>query len=70
MYSKHAKCMLMENSPHPDFEVCFYNGKWEKCHKRISCSCYNNNCRLRWGGGGEGGKGEMRKGKSGVSNLH
>lgn len=26
MYSKHAKCMLMENSPHADFEVCFYNG--------------------------------------------
>jgi len=26
MYSKHAKCMLMENFPHPDFEVCFYNG--------------------------------------------
>ena len=29
MYSKHAKCMLMENFPHPDFEVCFYNGRWD-----------------------------------------
>ena len=35
MYSKHAKCMLMENSPHADFEVCFYNGMkfsvWSSC---------------------------------------
>ena len=29
MYSKHAKCMLMENCPHADFEVCFYNGRLE-----------------------------------------
>lgn len=27
MYSKHAKCMLMENFPNADFEVCFYNGR-------------------------------------------
>ena len=26
MYTKHAKCMLMENSPSADFEVNFYNG--------------------------------------------
>ncbi|XP_077998709.1 serine/threonine-protein kinase PLK4-like [Glandiceps talaboti] len=26
LYSKDAKCMLMENMPQPDFEVCFYNG--------------------------------------------
>ena len=29
MYSKHAKCMLMENFPNADFEVCFYNGRWQ-----------------------------------------
>ncbi|XP_071951441.1 serine/threonine-protein kinase PLK4-like [Antedon mediterranea] len=26
LYTKHAKCMLMENGPQPDFEACFYNG--------------------------------------------
>lgn len=36
MYSKHAKCMLMENSPHPDFEVCFYNGA--KIHQSHQCT--------------------------------
>ncbi|XP_073459848.1 serine/threonine-protein kinase PLK4 isoform X1 [Aquarana catesbeiana] len=25
-YSRYAKCMLMENSPNADFEVCFYDG--------------------------------------------
>ncbi|XP_046395457.1 serine/threonine-protein kinase PLK4 [Ischnura elegans] len=25
-YSEKAKCLLMENSPDPDFEVCFYEG--------------------------------------------
>ena len=27
MYTKQAKCMLMENSPSADFEVNFYSGK-------------------------------------------
>ena len=27
LYTKQAKCMLMENSPSADFEVNFYNGK-------------------------------------------
>jgi polo-like kinase 4 len=27
LYTKLAKCMLMENSPNPDFEACFYDGK-------------------------------------------
>ena len=26
LYSKRAKCMLMENGPEPDFEACFYSG--------------------------------------------
>jgi polo-like kinase 4 len=26
-YSDKAKCLLMENDPDPDFEVCFYEGK-------------------------------------------
>lgn len=26
-YSEKAKCLLMENDPDPDFEVCFYEGK-------------------------------------------
>lgn len=28
MYTKQAKCMLMENSPSADFEVNFYSGKY------------------------------------------
>lgn len=36
MYSKHAKCTLMENSPHADFEVCFYNGA--KVHQSQKCT--------------------------------
>lgn len=36
MYSKHAKCMLMENFPHADFEVCFYNGA--KVHQSQECT--------------------------------
>ncbi|XP_014341196.1 serine/threonine-protein kinase PLK4 [Latimeria chalumnae] len=31
LYTKHAKCMLMENSPDADVEVCFYDGA--KIHK-------------------------------------
>lgn len=31
LYTKFAKCMLMENSPNPDLEVCFYDGA--KTHK-------------------------------------
>ncbi|XP_028994578.1 serine/threonine-protein kinase PLK4 [Betta splendens] len=31
LYTKHAKVMLMENSPHADLEVCFYDGA--KTHK-------------------------------------
>ncbi|XP_015200329.2 serine/threonine-protein kinase PLK4 isoform X1 [Lepisosteus oculatus] len=31
LYTKHAKCMLMENSPSADLEVCFYDGA--KTHK-------------------------------------
>ena len=27
MYTKRAKCMLMENSPTADFEVIFYDGE-------------------------------------------
>lgn len=27
LYSDQAKCMVMENGPHPDLEACFYNGK-------------------------------------------
>ena len=27
LYTKLAKCMLMENSPNADFEACFYDGK-------------------------------------------
>jgi len=27
LYSDKAKCLLMENDPDPDFEVCFYEGK-------------------------------------------
>ena len=27
MYTKQAKCMLMENSPDADFDVMFYDGK-------------------------------------------
>uniref|UniRef100_A0A8D2JFL6 Serine/threonine-protein kinase PLK4 n=1 Tax=Varanus komodoensis TaxID=61221 RepID=A0A8D2JFL6_VARKO len=30
-YTRYAKCMLMENSPHADVEVCFYDGA--KIHK-------------------------------------
>ncbi|KAM9329358.1 serine/threonine-protein kinase PLK4 [Gastrophryne carolinensis] len=30
-YTRYAKCMLMENSPNADFEVCFYDGA--KIHK-------------------------------------
>ncbi|XP_078457382.1 serine/threonine-protein kinase PLK4-like isoform X3 [Lampetra planeri] len=26
LYTQHAKCTLMENSPQPDFEACFYDG--------------------------------------------
>ncbi|PIK49711.1 putative serine/threonine-protein kinase PLK4 [Apostichopus japonicus] len=26
LYSDQAKCMVMENGPHPDLEACFYNG--------------------------------------------
>jgi polo-like kinase 4 len=26
-YSDKAKCLLMENGPDADFEVCFYEGK-------------------------------------------
>ncbi|KAI8488964.1 Serine/threonine-protein kinase plk4 [Branchiostoma belcheri] len=26
LYTRQAKCMLMENFPHPDFEACFYSG--------------------------------------------
>ncbi|KAJ3412208.1 hypothetical protein HDV05_001118 [Chytridiales sp. JEL 0842] len=33
-YSPQAKCMIMENGPHPDFEVAFYNGV--KCHHSSS----------------------------------
>ncbi|XP_031556961.1 serine/threonine-protein kinase PLK4-like [Actinia tenebrosa] len=36
LYSKYAKCVLMENSPHPDFEVCFYNGA--KVHQSTKCT--------------------------------
>ncbi|KAJ7392984.1 Serine/threonine-protein kinase plk4 [Desmophyllum pertusum] len=36
MYSKHARCMLMENTPHADFEVCFYNGA--KVHQSQECT--------------------------------
>ncbi|KAM7439975.1 Serine/threonine-protein kinase plk4 [Porites harrisoni] len=36
MYSKHAKCMLMENFPNADFEVCFYNGA--KVHQSQECT--------------------------------
>uniref|UniRef100_A0A668ABE4 Serine/threonine-protein kinase PLK4 n=1 Tax=Myripristis murdjan TaxID=586833 RepID=A0A668ABE4_9TELE len=31
LYTKYAKCMLMENSPNADLEVCFYDGA--KTHK-------------------------------------
>uniref|UniRef100_A0A8C5CYS1 Serine/threonine-protein kinase PLK4 n=1 Tax=Gadus morhua TaxID=8049 RepID=A0A8C5CYS1_GADMO len=31
LYTKYAKCMLMENSPSADLEVCFYDGA--KTHK-------------------------------------
>jgi polo-like kinase 4 len=27
LYTKSAKCMLMENSPNADLEVCFYDGE-------------------------------------------
>lgn len=27
LYTKHAKVMLMENSPSADLEVCFYDGE-------------------------------------------
>ena len=27
VYTKHAKCMLMENAPNGDFEACFYDGR-------------------------------------------
>ena len=27
MYTERAKCMLMENSPTPDFEALFYDGQ-------------------------------------------
>ncbi|KAM4708221.1 serine/threonine-protein kinase PLK4 [Discoglossus pictus] len=30
-YTRYAKCILMENSPNPDVEVCFYDGA--KIHK-------------------------------------
>lgn len=33
LYTKFAKCMLMENSPNADIEVCFYDGEW---HRSIS----------------------------------
>ncbi|EDO34707.1 predicted protein [Nematostella vectensis] len=36
LYSKHAKCVLMENYPHADFEVCFYNGA--KVHQSQECT--------------------------------
>ena len=32
MYTREAKCMLMENSPTPDFEAVFYNGKISVTH--------------------------------------
>ncbi|XP_056419558.1 serine/threonine-protein kinase PLK4 isoform X2 [Hyla sarda] len=32
-YTKYAKCMLMENYPNADFEVCFYDGA--KIHKTV-----------------------------------
>ncbi|XP_066429864.1 serine/threonine-protein kinase PLK4 isoform X1 [Eleutherodactylus coqui] len=32
-YTKYAKCMLMENSPSADVEVCFYDGA--KIHKTV-----------------------------------
>ncbi|XP_006818175.1 serine/threonine-protein kinase PLK4-like, partial [Saccoglossus kowalevskii] len=35
LYSKQAKCMLMENAPQADFEVCFYNGA--KIHQTQGC---------------------------------
>jgi len=27
LYTKFAKCMLMENTPNADLEVCFYDGE-------------------------------------------
>ncbi|XP_029446126.1 serine/threonine-protein kinase PLK4 isoform X1 [Rhinatrema bivittatum] len=33
-YSRYAKCMLMENSPNADTEICFYDGA--KIHKTCS----------------------------------
>ena len=29
VYTKHAKCMLMENAPGSDFEACFYDGMYQ-----------------------------------------
>ena len=36
LYTKLAKCMLMENSPNPDFEACFYDGA--KIHQSRECT--------------------------------
>lgn len=36
LYTKFAKCMLMENSPNADFEACFYDGA--KIHQSRECT--------------------------------
>jgi hypothetical protein len=28
LFTDQAKCMLMENGPNPDYQVCFYDGEW------------------------------------------
>lgn len=34
LYTKFAKCMLMENTPNADLEVCFYDGERHRSSQR------------------------------------
>lgn len=36
LFTKQAKCMLMENEPDADLEVCFYDGKFIFCWTYIN----------------------------------
>lgn len=43
-YSEKAKCLLMENDPDPDFEVCFYEGK--QLYSEVYFLCKQTLCSL------------------------
>jgi hypothetical protein len=43
-YSDKAKCLLMENDPDPDFEVCFYEGK--QLYSKVYFLCKLTVCSL------------------------